>query len=88
MHKGWDVMCNIDRVAYDATNRNGYLFVPEDNYPDMASTIKCFTSMDPECCVIRTFVGGKEDTVYVKNPAVEHLSLEENWEAFNASTTS
>jgi hypothetical protein len=36
------------------------------NYPDMSSTIRCFTSVDPEIEVIETFVDGKPDTMYIK----------------------
>jgi hypothetical protein len=32
----------------------------------MRSTINCFTSADPECHTIYTFVGGVPDVTYVK----------------------
>lgn len=67
MKKGWDVMCNIDKIAIDVTNKVGYLYLPENNIPDMKSTIECFTSVDPECSVIWTVINGEPDTVYIKN---------------------
>lgn len=71
--KQWDVMCNVDKLAIDVTNKTGYLYTPELNYPDMASTIDCFTSVDPECEAIFTFVGGRADMVYAK--------IDGTWEA-------
>lgn len=70
---GWNVMCNVDRVVIDVANKTGYLYLPKDNYPDMGSTINCFTSADPECEIIYTFVGDRPDTVYVL--------LENGWES-------
>ena len=62
---GWNVMCNVDRVVIDVTERKGYLYLPELNYPDMESTINCFLSVDPECKAIYTFVDNKPDTAYL-----------------------
>ena len=69
----WNVMCNVSEIHIDVDNRQGYLMLPEMNYPDMSSTIKCFTSVDPKIEVVQTFVGGKPDTVYAK--------LDGKWEA-------
>lgn len=62
---GWNVMCNVEKIVIDVVAKSGYLYLPELNYPDMRSTINCFTSADPECNTIYTFVGGKPDTTYV-----------------------
>jgi hypothetical protein len=66
MEKGWNMMCNIDRVVIDVTTKTGYLFLPKDNCPDMLRTIKCFTSVDPECDKIITHIDEKQDVVYIK----------------------
>ena len=79
MKNNWDVMCNVDKITIDITDRTGYLYTPELNYPDMKSTIECFTSVDPECNVIYTFVGGKADTVYIKR---------DGWEAVDGRSAS
>lgn len=63
----WNVMCNVSEIRIDVDNRQGFLMLPPMNYPDMNSTINCFTSVDPEIEIIQTFVGGKLDTVYVKS---------------------
>lgn len=64
---GWDVMCNVDKVVIDVVNKRGFLYLPELNAPDMESTINCFTSVDPECEIIYTYVAGRPDTVYLKD---------------------
>lgn len=61
---GWDVMCNVDKITIDVEHRCGYLYLPEDNYPDMQSTINCFTQADPGCNCIYTFVDNKPDVAY------------------------
>jgi hypothetical protein len=63
---GWDVMCNISKIVIDVDSRIGELYLPPMNAPDMRSTINCFTSADPECHTIYTFVGGVPDVTYVK----------------------
>ena len=73
MRKGWNVMCNVDKVTIDVTNKTGYLYLPNNNVPDMLSTIESFTSVDPECNVIYTFIGGKADTVYLKRNGWEAI---------------
>jgi hypothetical protein len=62
----WNVMCNVSEIRIDVDAKRGGLFLPEMNYPDMSSTIRCFTSVDPEIEVIETFVGGEPDTMYIK----------------------
>lgn len=64
---GWDVMCNVNKIVIDVEAKSGYLYLPEDNCPDMKSTINCFCSADPECNVIYTFVNNKPDTIYVRD---------------------
>jgi hypothetical protein len=61
---GWDVMCNISKVIIDIDARCGHLYLPAMNVPDMKSTINCFTSADPECGVIYTYVDGVPDIAY------------------------
>lgn len=61
----WNVMCNVSKIEIDVDNRCGKLHLPEMNYPDMGSVIRCFKSVDPEITLIMTIVGGVEDTVYV-----------------------
>lgn len=63
---GWDVMCNVSRITIDVDTKTGHLYLPEMNVPDMTSTINCFTSVDPECKIIFTYVNGAPDVVYVK----------------------
>ena len=60
-------MCNVSQIIIDVEKREGGLILPDMNYPDMSSTIKCFTSVDPEINVIQTLVGGKPDVAYVKS---------------------
>ena len=62
----WNVMCNVSEIRIDVGKKEGYLFLPEMNYPDMGSTIKCFMSVDPEINVIQTIVGDAPDVAYVK----------------------
>ena len=62
----WDVKCNVSEIRIDVPNRQGFLMTPSMNYPDMSSTIRCFSSVDPEIEVIQTFVAGMPDTVYAK----------------------
>lgn len=62
----WNVMCDVSEIRIDVKNKQGFLVLPEMNYPDMSSTVRCFTSVDPEIEVIQTYVGDKPDTVYVK----------------------
>jgi hypothetical protein len=64
--KGWNVMCNVSQVVIDVDAKMGHLYLPEMNVPDMVSTINCFTSADPECHTIHTYVNGVPDIVYVK----------------------
>jgi hypothetical protein len=73
MKNGWNFMCNVDKIVFDVDQRLGELWLPEMNYPDMSSTIKNFTSVDPEIRLIQTFVGGKLDIAYVK--------IDSGWEA-------
>ena len=63
---GWDVMCNISKVVIDVDNKVGELYLPFMNVPDMSSTINCFTSADPECHTIFTYVDGVADVTYAK----------------------
>jgi hypothetical protein len=72
----WDFGCNVSEIRIDVNNKQGFLLLPEMNYPDMSSTIRCFTSADPEIEVIQTYVGGKLDTVYFK--------LDGEWQAGQA----
>lgn len=72
----WNVMCNVSKIVIDVENRYGALYLPENNFPDMRSTIEHFKSVDDEIRRIETYVGGVPDTVY--------LYFEEfnNWQAF------
>lgn len=63
---GWDVMCNVSKVVIDVDNKIGELYLPPMNCPDMKSTINCFTSADPECRTIFTYVDGIADVTYAK----------------------
>ena len=72
----WDFGCNVIEIRIDVNKKNGFLILPEMNYPDMTSTIRCFTSADPEIEVIQTYVGGELDTVYFK--------LDGKWQAKQA----
>ncbi len=69
----WNFKCNVSEIRIDVDNKQGFLILPEMNYPDMNSTIRCFTSADPEINVIQTYVGGELDIVYRK--------LGNTWEA-------
>jgi hypothetical protein len=73
MSNGWDFKCNVSTIIIDVEGRVGYLHLPELNFPDMSSTIKNFTSADPEIEVIQTIVDGVHDVKYVKT--------EEGWVA-------
>ena len=53
---GWNVMCNVSQFVIDIDTRMGHLYLPKMNFPDMRSTINCFTSADPECNAIHTYV--------------------------------
>jgi hypothetical protein len=64
--KGWNLMCNVNKIVFDVENKCGYLYTPEFNYPDMTRTVKAFTSVDPEIKVIFTISGEKPDTTYTK----------------------
>lgn len=64
--KGWNLMCNVDKIVFDVGNRLGELYLPVFNCPDMTRTIKAFTSVDPEIQAIYTYVDGKADTQYLK----------------------
>ena len=70
---GWDVMCNVSQIVIDVDSRMGHLYLPELNVPDMASTINCFTSVDPECNRINTYVNGVPDVIYVKTDSEWHV---------------
>lgn len=72
----WNVMCNVSKIVIDVENRYGALYLPEDNFPDMSSTIKHFKSVDDEIRRIETYVAGVPDTVYLYIPAVDE------WQAF------
>lgn len=74
MEQSWNVMCNVDKVIIDIKNRRGVLLLPANNYPDMHSTIKCFTSVDPECQGIFTYVDRQPNTVY--------LLTDDGWKAY------
>lgn len=63
---GWNVMCNVSQVVIDVDARMGHLYLPKMNFPDMRSTINCFTSADPECHTIHTYVDGVPDVIYSK----------------------
>lgn len=63
---GWDVMCNVSKVVIDVDKKVGELHLPSMNVPDMSSTINCFTSADPECHTIFTYVDGVADVIYAK----------------------
>lgn len=64
--KGWNLMCNVDKIVFDVHNKCGYLYLPIFNVPDMAKTVKAFTSVDPEITSIYTFIDEVPDTVYHK----------------------
>lgn len=64
--KGWNVMCNVSKIAIDVDNYMGILHTPEMNFPDMTSTIKNFTSADPEIEQIQVIVNGEHDVKYIK----------------------
>ena len=70
---GWDVMCNISQIVIDVDSRMGHLYLPELNVPDMTNTINCFTSVDPECNRINTYVNGVPDVIYVKIEGEWHV---------------
>ena len=72
----WNVMCNVSKIVIDVENRYGALYLPENNFPDMRSTIEHFKSVDDEIRRIETYVGGVPDTVYLYIPAVN------KWQAF------
>ena len=72
----WNFGCNVSEIRIDVDNKRGFLILPEMNYPDMSSTIRCFTSADPEIEVIQTYVGGKPETIYFK--------LDGKWQAGQA----
>ena len=45
---GWNVKCNVRLIEYSVDRREGDMLLPENNLPDMKSTIACFKSIDPE----------------------------------------
>lgn len=63
---GWNVMCNVSQIVIDVDSRMGHLYLPELNVPNMTSVINCFTSVDPECNRINTYVNGVPDVIYTK----------------------
>ena len=66
MKNGWNFMCNVDKIVFDVNQRLGELWLPAMNAPDMTSTIKNFTSADPEIYLIQTFVDREIDVLYIK----------------------
>jgi hypothetical protein len=63
---GWNVMCNVSRIVIDVDNREGHLYLPIFNAPDMSRTIEGFTSVDPEIERIFTYVDGQPDIEYLR----------------------
>jgi hypothetical protein len=61
---GWDVGCNVERITVDVLQREGSLYLPKDNVPDMVSTIACFESLDPAVQRIYVFSAGSPTFVY------------------------
>lgn len=64
--KGWNLMCNVDKIVFDVVNQLGELYLPAFNYPDMTRTVKAFTSVNPEIQAIYTYVDSEPDTQYLK----------------------
>jgi hypothetical protein len=62
----WNFMCNVSTIIIDVDGKIGYLHTPEMNFPDMTSTIKNFTSADPEIEQIQVIVNGEHDVKYIK----------------------
>lgn len=61
---GWDVLCDVDAIFYDATRYVGKLYTPKMHYPDMRRTIQCFKAIDPEVKAICIFEDGELDLIY------------------------
>jgi hypothetical protein len=59
-------MCNVSTIIIDVDGKIGYLHTPEMNFPDMALTIKNFTTADPEINQIQVIVNGEHDVKYIK----------------------
>lgn len=73
--KGWNVMCNVSKIAIDVDNYMGILHTPEMNYPDMRRTIDGFMSVDPEIKRIDVFVNNVPDIMYLKELSGEWRAI-------------
>ncbi len=61
------LMCSVESLSYDFRTREGRLEMPDGNCCDMEGAVGLFTAIDPKAETIRTFAGGKPDTVYRKD---------------------
>jgi hypothetical protein len=59
-------MCRVETLSYDWRTRTGEVHFPQHNCCDMSGCNDVFVAIDPEVRMIRTFTGGKHDTVYKK----------------------
>jgi len=62
----WDerLVCRVQHLSYDFRTRTGELHFPECNCCDMGGAVALFRAIDPDVRLIRTFAGGRPDTVY------------------------
>jgi hypothetical protein len=61
----FNVKCNVSKIILDVDTREGVLFLPDNNSPDMRSTIDSFRNIDPEIHTIYVYIGGVPDVCYV-----------------------
>ena len=66
--------CEVLRLSYDFASRAGIVEFPENDCCDMDGAITVFSAIDPEVISIRTYAGGKKDTVYRKIKGEWHSS--------------
>jgi hypothetical protein len=59
--------CGAESLSYDFRTREGRLDMPAGQCCDMDGAVKLFAEIDRKVQTVRTFAGGKADTVYRKD---------------------
>jgi hypothetical protein len=59
-----DLMCSVQRLAYDFEKGSGELYMDDGHCCDMVGCVALFESIDPKVATIQTFSGAKQDTAY------------------------
>lgn len=71
------MICIVTKIEYDYASKQGTVWSPAHNVPDMAGSISTFEAIDPEVQEIRHFEGTHVTSTFLKTGGKWEARLDE-----------